>query len=40
LLAVARRCCALRSGWCQQWCQTTIEYCAGAVTQAASLDGL
>ena len=22
LLAVAHRCCGLRSGWCQQWCQT------------------
>jgi hypothetical protein len=22
LLAVARRCCGLRSGWCQEWCQT------------------
>src|SRR5829696_5081777 len=22
LLAVAHRCCVLRPGWCQQWCQT------------------
>ena len=22
LLAVAHRCCVLRSGWCQRWCQT------------------
>jgi hypothetical protein len=30
----------LRPEWCQKWCQSTIEYCAGAVTRAASLDGL
>src|SRR5215213_3853683 len=26
LLAVAHRCCALRSGWCQKWCQEAMDY--------------
>ena len=33
LLAVARRCCALRPGWCQEWCQNhhRVVFARGAL---------